>query len=245
MAVLAVGIGSVAGAHRVANAVAAGTGQIAAGAASPASEPVRVYKNPALHLIFSYPAELTPRDTATVAAGGRRMIYGGDPETDADHPRPNECARVLLALGEEGAARQAGAESIGGATWARVGLFEVDVRCLPAQALRTRKVMDAALTNLVQQGTTEMGMMPIEQALFYQMQGQRMHFCAAQGTPVTMGDVQSGEEQVIGAAAVAVNGHVLSWVLETNDSALFNRLLGSQVDLGTGKAERLFPARVQ
>jgi hypothetical protein len=72
-----------------------------------------------------------------------------------------------------------------------------------------------------------------------------MHFSAAQGTPVTMTDLQTGEEQVIGAAAVAVNGHVLGWVIEANDAALFNRLLGSQVDFGGGKGQRLFPARVQ
>jgi len=56
-------------------------------------------------------------------------------------------------------------------------------------------------------------------------------------------DVQSAESEVIGVAAMATGGHVLSWLLESNDPATFNRLLGSQVDFGTGKPERLFPAQ--
>ena len=207
-------------------------------APSPASAPMRIYTNPELHLTFSYPAELTPRDAATVLAAEQRMIYGADAATEGDPPRADKCAKVLLAVGENGAGS-------GATTWARVGLFDVDVRCLPAQALRNKKVMDTTLTKLVQQGTTEMGMMPIEPPMFYDLAGQRMHFSAAQGTPVTMSDLQTGEEQVIGAAAVAVNGHVLGWVIEANDAALFNRLLGSQVDFGGGKGQRLFPARVQ
>jgi hypothetical protein len=209
----------------------------AAQAPPPASEPMRVYTNPELHLTFSYPAELTPRDAATVLGAERRMIYGADAATDADHPR-DMCAKVLLAVG----ANNAGS---GATSWARVGLFEVDARCLPAQVLRNKKAMDLTLTNLVRQGTTEMGMMPIEPPMFYDLEGQRMHFSAGQGTPVMTADLQTGEEQVIGAAAVAVNGHVLGWVIEANDAALFNRLLGSQVDFGGGKAQRLFPARVQ
>jgi hypothetical protein len=207
-------------------------------APSLASAPMRIYTNPELHLTFSYPAELTPRDAATVLAAEQRMIYGADAATEGDPPRADKCAKVLLAVGENGAGS-------GATTWARVGLFDVDVRCLPAQALRNKKVMDTTLTKLVQQGTTEMGMMPIEPPMFYDLAGQRMHFSAAQGTPVTMSDLQTGEEQVIGAAAVAVNGHVLGWVLEANDAALFNRLLGSQVDFGGGKGQRVFPARVQ
>ena len=81
--------------------------------------------------------------------------------------------------------------------------------------------------------------------MFYDLEGHRMHFCAAQGTPVTTGDLQTGEAEVVRAAAVAVEGHLLGWVLEANDAVLFNRLVGSEVDLGGGKAQRLFPARVQ
>jgi hypothetical protein len=58
---------------------------------------------------------------------------------------------------------------------------------------------------------------------------------------VTNSDVQTGGDQLIGVVAAVVNGHLLGWVLETNDPAMFNRLLGSPVDFGTGKAERLFP----
>src|ERR1700685_123695 len=107
----------------IASAVAAqpaadhpGTGQTGAAGAAAASGPLRVYTNPALHLTFSYPAELTPRDVSTMAAAGRRMIYGSDTAADADHPETDTCAKVLLAVGEEGAAGGGAA-----ATWARVG----------------------------------------------------------------------------------------------------------------------------
>ena len=210
----------------------------AAQAPSPASEPMRVYRNPELHLTFSYPAELTPRDAATALGAERRMIYGTDAAT-GEQSRPDTCAKVLLAVGED----NAGSGTAG--RRASIALFDVNEQCYPAKVLRDKKAMDLLLRNLTIQGTTEMGMMPIEQPMFYDLEGHRMHFCAAQGTPVTASDVQTGEAEVIGAAAVAIEGHVLGWVLEANDAALFNRLMGSQVDLGWGKAQRLFPARVQ
>jgi hypothetical protein len=211
----------------------------AASAPSPASAPMRVYTNPELHLTFLYPAELTTRDTATALGAERRMVYGTNAATEGDHSRPDTCAKVLLAVGED----SAGNGTTG--TRASIALFDVNAQCYPPKVLRDKKAMDLLLRNFTIQATTEMGMMPIEQPMFYDLEGHRMHFCAAQGTPVTTGDLQTGEEQVVGAAAVAVEGHVLGWVLEANDPVLFNRLMGSQVDLGGGTAQRLFPTRVQ
>ena len=218
-------------------ASAAAFGQAAAPA--PAAEPMHSYTNPEMHLTFSYPAELTPRDAATALGAERRMIYGTEAATEGDHAKPDTCAKVLLAVGED----SAGSGAAG--TRASIALFDVNTACYPAKILRDKKAMDLLLRNMTIQATTEMGMMPIEQPMFYDLEGHRMHFRAAQGTPVTAGDLQTGEEQVIGAAVVAVEGHLLGWVLEANDAALFNRLMGSQVDLGGGKAQRLFPARVQ
>ncbi len=244
MAMLVVALAGAAGAQTT--APGAGSPTVGTGPAGIAAEPTRVYTNPELHLTYWYPTELTPRDASTAKAAGLRLIYGADVDTDPDHPKTDSCTKVLLAVGQDAGGNGAGAgESSGAREWARVALFDVDVRCLPPQALRKKKVMDAALTNLVGQGTTEMGMMPIEQPTFYDIQGQRAHFCAAQGTPVTKSDLQSGEAEAIGVMAVPVSGHVVSWVIETDNLAMFNRLLASQVDLGAGKPQRLFPAKVQ
>jgi hypothetical protein len=214
------------------------TGTARAGAAG--SPAVQTYTNPGLHLTFQYPADLTPRDAAAVTLVGKRMLFGGDEEADPDHPGTDTCTKVLLSVGK-------GNEG-GGATggvWVRVGVLDVDARCFPAQVFKNKKTIDPLLRNLVKQGTTVMGMMPVEQPAAYVLEGHRASFCAAQGQPLTDSDLQTGGEQMMGAVVVAVEGHLVGWVLETNDAATFNQLLGSLVDLGTGKPERLFPAEVR
>jgi hypothetical protein len=202
------------------------------------SAAVQVYRNAELHLTFSYPAELAPVDAAAVAAVGRRMVYGSSEESDdPDHPTPDLCTKLLLSVGK-GSERQAG-------TWVRLGLLDENAQCFPAKVFQNKKATDALLRNLVKQGTTVMGMMPVAQPVGYLLQGHRAGFCGAQGVPVTDSDVQTGGDQLIGVVAAVVDGHVLGWVLETNDPATFNRLLGSPVDLGAGKAERLFPGATQ
>jgi hypothetical protein len=200
--------------------------------------PVQVYANAELHLTFSYPADLAPVDAAAVAAVGRRMVYGANEESDdPDHPKADACTKVLLSVGK-GSERQAG-------TWVRLGVLDENAQCFPAKVFQNKKATDALLRNLVKQGTTVMGMMPVEEPVGYLMQGHRAGFCAAQGAPVTGSDVQTGGDQLIGVVAVAVDGHVLGWVLESNDPATLNRLLGSGVDFGAGKVERLFPGVAQ
>jgi hypothetical protein len=220
-------------------------GQVASGAAPGSQAAMKVYTNPALHLTFSYPAELGPRDATAVAAVGRRMMLGEDTSPDQDQQSPGQespgqqkssgtCMKVLLSVGKDGSGGQ---ESI--------ALFDMDVRCLPAKALRNKKAMDNLLTILTTQGTTALGMMPIEEPMFYEIQGHRVRFAAAQGTPVTKGDLQNSDAQEIAVAATAVSGHVLSWWIQAGDVATYNRLLRSQVDFGAGKAQALFPAGFQ
>jgi hypothetical protein len=214
----------------------AGTGQAGQAATTQA---VQIYSNPELHLTFSYPAELAAEDGAAVAAVGRRMIYGADEESsDPDHPKPDTCTHVLLSMGK-------GGERSGKGAWVRVGLLEVNAGCFPEKVFRNKKAVDVLLRNLVKQGTTVMGMMPLEQPAAYEIEGRRASFCAAQGQPVTGNDLQTAGDQLLGVVAMAVEGHAVAWVLETNDAATFNRLLGSDLDFGTGKPQRLFPAEVR
>jgi hypothetical protein len=206
------------------------------GAGTTGSPAARVYSNPEFHLTFSYPAELTPTSAAPLAIVGRRMVYGGDEEGDPDHPGTDTCAKVLLSVGK-GNQNGSGASN----PWVRLGLLDVSAQCFPAKVFEKKKTIDGLLRNLVKQGTTLMGLMPLEQPAAYEIEGHRANFCAAQGQPVTGSDLQTGGQELIGVAVVAVPGHVVAWVIETSDAAVFNQLLGSPVDFGAGKMERLFP----
>lgn len=211
------------------------TGQAASGPPPVASPTNQVFSNAELHLTYSYPAELAPQDSAFAAAIARRMIYGEDAETD--YAKARDCAKVLLSVGT-------GREGSPG-PWVRVALVEIGELCAPAKVLQNKKAVQALLANLVKQGTTVMGMMPVERPTVYQIEGHWAGFCAAQGTPVTGQDLQTGQEQLIGVAAVAVDAKILGWVIQTSDAATFNRLLATGVDFGTGKPERLFAGAVQ
>jgi hypothetical protein len=227
---------AVAAGAQTAASPAAGGGAQAGVAGAPT---VQTYTNPELHLTFQYPADLKPRDGAEVALVGRRMMFGGDEEADPDHPKPDTCTKVVLSVGK-------GSEGSGaaGGAWVRLGVLDLDARCFPAQVFRNKKTIDPLLRNLVKQGTTVMGMMPLEQPAAYLLEGRRASFCATQGQPLTEGDLQTGEELMMGVVVAAVDGHLVGWVLETSDAATFNQLLGSLVDLGGGKPERLFPGQV-
>ncbi|HVT99241.1 MAG TPA: hypothetical protein VHE33_17175 [Acidobacteriaceae bacterium] len=193
----------------------------------------QVYTNAELHLTLTYSAELTGVDGAFATTAARRMIYG-DEQLDA--AREDACVKVLLAVGK-------GSEGKG--SWARVGAVEIRGECFPPKVLQKRKDTQMLLRNLVRQGTTLMGMMPLEQPGGYQIEGHWASFGAAQGEPVTKSDIQSGEAQLIGVGAIAVQGWILGWVVETNDAAMFNQLLGSGVVFGTGTPQRLFGGGVQ
>jgi hypothetical protein len=222
----------------------------------------QVYTNAELHLRFAYPAEMTPRNAQAAAELGQQMLYGEDDGTDArtamaggaGRARSTTCMKTLLAVGSDshaakapagsgrGGARAAGATDGAGS----VALFDIDLRCLPPKAQKNRKLMDSVLAGLATQGTTVLGMMPVEQAVGYLLDGQRAYFASAQGQPVAQTDLQPGDDaELTGVVATAVGGHILAWRLQANSVAYFNRLLRSQVDLGTGPAGMLFPGQVQ
>ena len=208
-------------------------GQASSGGPATVPPGFQAWSNPELHLTYLYPAELTPVDGAFGTTAVRRMIYG-DP--DSDTAKADTCAKVLLSVGK-------GNEGKG--EWTRVGLVEVNGQCFPPKALQSKKSTQMLLRNLVSQGTTVMGMMPMEQPAVYPIEGHWASFSAAQGEPISRSDLQTGEQQLIGLAAVQVGGRILGWVIETNDEAMFNRLLGSGVDFGTGKPEQLFGGGVR
>jgi hypothetical protein len=208
-----------------------------AGSGGPATVPpgFQVWSNPELHLTWLYPAELTPVDGAFAITAAQRMLHGEDAESDPT--QADTCAKVLLSVGK-------GTEGKG--QWVRVGLVAVNGQCFPAKVLQSKKPTQMLLRNLVSQGTTVMGMMPVEdQPAGYQIEGHWATFSAAQGEPVGKSDVQTSDQQVLGVVAVQAEGRILGWVLETNDEAMFNRLLGSGVDFGTGKPEPLFGGGVR
>jgi hypothetical protein len=208
-----------------------------ASSGGPATVPpgFQAWSNPELHLTWLYPAELTPVDGAFAITAAQRMLHGEDAELDPT--QADTCAKVLLSVGN-------GTEGKG--QWARVGLVAVNGQCFPAKVLQSKKATQMLLRNLVSQGTTVMGMMPVEdQPAGYQIEGHWATFSAAQGEPVGKSDVQTSDQQVLGVVAVQAEGRILGWVLETNDEAMFNRLLGSGVDFGTGKPEPLFGGGVR
>ncbi len=202
--------------------------------AAPAPQ-FQTWSNQKLHLTYFYPAELTPRDGAFAVAAGRRILYGEDAE--GEQGKADTCATALLSVGE-------GKEGGAGA-WARLGVVDISAECFPPKVLRDKKATQLLLRNLVTQGTTVMGTMPLEVPTLYELDGYRAGFCAAQGQPVTPGDVQTGGQQLIGIAVVALQDRLVAWVIETNDTATFNRILGSGVDFGSGKPDKLFPAEVR
>ncbi len=209
------------------------SGQASSGGPATAPPGFQAWSNAELHLTYLYPAELAPADGAFAVTAARRMIYG---DADSDTAKADTCAKVLLSVGK-------GNEGKG--AWIRLGLVDVNGQCFPPKALQSKKTTQKLLRNLVSQGTTVMGMMPVEQPALYQIEGHWASFSAAQGEPVSKSDLQTGEQQVLGLAAVQDGGHIVCWVMETNDEAMFNRLLGSGVDFGTGKPERLFSGGVR
>jgi hypothetical protein len=213
------------------------TGQTNPNAGSaPAPPPeLHAWSVPELHLTYSYPAELTARDGAFAVAAGNRMLY--DEDAHGSRAKGETCAKVLLSVGM-------GREGSKG-SWTRLGVLSINGKCFPEKMLRNKKAVQLLLRNLVSQGTTVMGTMPLEVPTGYELGGHWASFCAAQGQPVTADDVQASDQQLDGIIAVALEDELIAWVIETNDDAMFNQLLGSRVDFGTGGSERLSPVQVQ
>lgn len=191
---------------------------------------MQVYVNPELHLTFWYPAELKALDSA---AEERDPALREDSGTDPTALNSQACSKPLLALGN-------GAGS--GQRVDTITLLEVDPTCLPAKALKNRKMMQTLLRGLTSSGTTILGMMPVDQPAAYWIGEYPASFAEAQGEPVAKADLQpANNDQTLGVVAVAVRGYILTWRLEANNPELFSRLLASRVDFGEGKPQPLFP----
>lgn len=205
----------------------------------PAAPAMRTFTDPALQLTFSYPAELTPVDAKAATALGQRILYGEDGAGDAEKMKSGAgCTRTLLAVGEDGKAT------------ARLSLFEIDLSCVPPKAAKNRKLMDQVLHGLAAQGNEVLGMMPMQDPVGFLLQGHHAFFASSQGTPISSASLQTSDAQVTATVAVEVEGQdrqprILAWHVESSDVAVFNRLLASPVELGSGQAQPLFPAQVR
>jgi len=208
------------------------------------------YTNTELHLTFSYPQELQPEDAHAIAERGHIAMYGTQPETDPEHVESEACDKVLLMVGKEGDPKRAEITIPGGGKapsvepdpTASILLIEIDNSCIPPKIL---KKPDNALAGLALQTTQIPGMTQIDQPVWYEIQGHKIHFAAAQGRPLSEDGKQlSPDRQIVAGFAIELNGHILFWMLQSDNIDFFNRLLDSKVDFGSGTPQALFPAHL-
>jgi hypothetical protein len=197
----------------------------------------QTYTNAALHLTFAYPAELKAMDAKALPSAAANSRSSQDPDAEATSLQTGQCSKVLLSVGVTGAGQQSGA-------WGSILMTELDPSCIPPKALKSEKRMDDLLKPMVTGGTQILGMMPLGEASSFLVQGHKVFFAAAQGEPVTQGDVQSETTATIAILAVQVDDHIVSWKIESNSQHLFNRLLSSRVDFGAGTPQSLMPGRM-
>lgn len=216
--------------------IAQAQAQSGAQAGAAGSTNAQQYTDAALHVTFWYPEELTAQDARAIAGVGHPVTFGE--EDDSGPRKADTCSRVLLAVGRPARTPGSGAAAD---MLASISLVDTDPSCVPPPAEKDRKKMDKVLGELTRSATMIFGMMPIEQPLGYEIDGNHVHFAAAQGQPVTKTDLQTADAEYIGAVAVAVQGHILRWTLQATDLDLFNRLLASRVDFGSGKPQALAP----
>jgi hypothetical protein len=191
------------------------------------SPALRTWKDSALQLAFSYPAELHPRDPASQGGSG--------------------CAKVVMAAGLGSDPNRPGASdrAPASATWASLALSDMGPGCIPPEVLKKPKVMDQMMYGLTGNATQSLGLMPIEQPIGYLIQGHHAYVASAQGEPISEDVVQPANgAEVLAIIAVHVNDHVLIWRLASNDANLLNRMLASQVDFGTGTPQALYPGHI-
>ena len=214
---------------------------VAASSLSPA-----IYANADLHLTFAYPRELKPADAHAVGERGHIALYGNQPDSDPEHVKSEACDKVLLYVSKESDQSKAEITIPNGGKGISVKpdpggsilVVDLDRKCIPQKFL---KKVDDLLGPLALQMTTIPGLTPIDQPLWYEIQGHRFHFSAAQGRPIAKDKKQPPYPVIMAGFAAEVNSHILVWMLESNDIDFFNRLLDSTVDLGAGAPTKLFP----
>lgn len=202
------------------------------GAPAPAAH---TYTNTELHVTFAYPAELQPMDAKTLPGAAHNSVFGDDPDAESGNLLTGRCARVLLSVGQL-------PQSNAGGIWASVLMTAIDPNCIPPKTLKNKSKMDQMLTLATSGGTEILGLVAAAPPAAYTLEGYRIHFAQANGQPVMKGDIQPTDaREKIAVFAVQVNDQILGWKLESNDPALFNRLLTSPVDFGLGTPLPLFP----
>jgi hypothetical protein len=237
-----------------AQVTATGSQSMGASVSAAPSNKGGTYINPELHLTFSYPPELRPEDARAIGDRGHLAFYGTQPGTDPEHIKSEACDKVLFMVGKGSDPKKAEITIARGKKkpsievkpdpGGSIALFEIDNSCIPPKLL---KKPDSMLAGLAHTFIQIPGLKPIGPPLWYEIQGHRVHFAAAQRQPLSKKDNKplSPYPQIVGGFAVEVDGHVLFWMLQSNDVELFNHLLDSQVDFGPKAPQALFPSHLQ
>lgn len=188
---------------------------------------VRTFSDPALHLTFSYPAELQPQPLSS--------------DDDAG------CSSILLTAAMGTDPNQPGADQgqPPSAKWATLAISEMGPDCIPPRALKKIKIMDQMLAGMAGNATQALGLMPMEQPFGYLVEGHHIYLSAAQGSPVVASQLQPANgKEVLAVLAAQVGNHVVTWRIVSNDTGLVNRILTSHVDFGLGTPQPLYPGHI-
>jgi len=82
----------------------------------------------------------------------------------------------------------------------------------------------------------------IDKPVWYEVQKQKVHIAIAQGRPIAKASKEKADEPILMAVLdVNFDGHILCWMITSNDMSFFNSLLHGKVDFGTGTSQSLFP----
>ncbi|MGA1981999.1 MAG: hypothetical protein ABSG84_05970 [Acidobacteriaceae bacterium] len=212
-----------------------------------------VYKNDTLGIVFQYPSDLVPADAKAIADRGHRAIYGNDPESDPEHVKSEKCMiPLLVAETPESNGPTTGTFTIGekGKPYVNIELppsglimlTEMDRSCLPK-----KMSTNDALGNMASTAQKLPGMKPIDQQMWYDVDKHKVHFSASYGqiSPQRLGGKKvQAEDSAVATISVEVNGHLLLWMIMANSEDLFNKLLASKVQFGSGPVLPLFPLTV-
>ncbi|HEY3988279.1 MAG TPA: hypothetical protein VGM02_03205 [Acidobacteriaceae bacterium] len=199
-----------------------------------------------LRLHFYYPVEMVPSDLVTATVLDSTAGIGKSQPGDSERDGSEACLRTMLRAdlpADKADTRMAtlGAientpspeqERIAGTIW----LFDVDMDCVCAAM---RKKRDAAMRDISATITQAQGMTRMGPPLWYDLGKQKIHMSAA------VGRHNPSERPVLVMDMVTdYHGHVLMWIVQSNDAETFNTLTKSTVQFDKAPALPLFPADV-